>query len=143
MTVRPLAAAALLLSGCATYTAHEARSALLGMNQNDLLACAGTPDRKQRLDDHEVILDYDYTSDTAAFSLEVLMLGTLSLGPRGQCKAIFRMQDGIVTHVAYASTTYSLDGPLGACGPIVQECMQNRQHTLPAAGYDPMSIAVR
>ena len=135
-----LLVALLGLSGCATYTAHEARTRLLGVNQNDLMSCAGPPDVKQRLDAHEAIFAYDYRNDDAAVALDLLTVGTLTLGPRGECKAIFRLRDGIVTHVGYAATTTSLDGPLGACGPIVTECLRHRPITPLPSDFDAMGI---
>lgn len=135
-----LIGACLLLAGCATYTAHEARTKLVGINQNDLMSCAGPPDQKVRLDRHEAIFAYDYRSDTSTFSLDVLTLGTMTLGPRGECKAVFRLRDGVVTHVGYEATTSSLDGPLGACGPIVSECLSHRPVTPLPADFDAMTI---
>ena len=104
------------------------------------MSCAGPPDQKVRLDAHESIFAYDYRSDTATLSLDVLTLGTLSLGPRGECKAIFRLRDGIVSHVGYEATTTSTEGPLGACGPIVSECLRHRPATQLPADFDAMGI---
>lgn len=134
-----LVGALLGLSGCATYDAHEARTALVGMNQLDLQACAGVPDDKQLLDRHEALFEYKFDSETSVFSLDVLTLGTMSLGPRGRCNAVFRLRDGIVTHVSYEATTTSFDGSLGACGPIIQECLHHREATPIPAGFDPMA----
>jgi hypothetical protein len=129
-----------LLASCATIDAHEARHGLLGMSQRDVLSCIGIPEEKTRLDAHDAVLEYTYSDHDELLSLELLAIGTLSLGPRGQCNVMLRMHDGAVAAVHFSDSTTSEAGALGACGPVVHEALRQCPRSPAAAHDDPMAL---
>jgi hypothetical protein len=136
-----LAFCGLSLTGCGAYEAREARHALIGLSVIDLQACAGVPSQVVGLDDHELLLDYSITSNEPQFSLKLLDDISMSLGPRGGCHFLARIDRGRVAAVHYSGTVGSLDGPNAACAPLVNECLFRADRTAIPAGYDPMLLA--
>lgn len=143
MTRRPFALAlVLLLTGCSAITVQEARDALLGTTAPDLLACAGVPDKVQKLSADELLIEYDRPADNAAlFSLNVATMAGIAVGRQGACHFHARiLRDGTVSGVSFSDTSFSFAGPQGDCQALVAECVNHPDQTQLPPGYDVFSI---
>ena len=67
------------LAGCGALTAHQARDALLGMHVVDLQACAGVPAQVRKLDERELLLQYDYKAGDSPLSMSAFGQFSLQL----------------------------------------------------------------
>lgn len=131
-----------LLAGCGAYLAHDARTAILGMNAPDLIACAGIPTKVVKLTDRELLLQYDYSPPSSPlFSLKVLSDVDLAIGAKGACQAHFRvLREGVVSGVSYAGTSFSMNGPYSDCAPLIRECVNHPDSVALPAGYDAFAV---
>ena len=154
---RGLAAIALLptLAGCGyidSRTAHKGQLAVIGMTNEDLQACAGIPDKTQKIDDHTTIYQYvrsvnmPSTNDSSLFPLQtfVNMTQTTFGGAGKTCVATIRMVDGHVYDLHYSGDNDRMIGTDGACSTVVKGCIRspvastNRFHDR-LIGFGPVS----
>ncbi|MFT8676428.1 MAG: hypothetical protein ABF791_11245, partial [Acetobacter sp.] len=130
------AAALLLLSlgGCGyneSRTAHKGQIAVIGMNSEDLQACAGIPDKRQKINDHVEIFQYTRTintpssNDSTLFPLQTLVnLSQTTLGGAGKtCVASIRLVDDHVTDMHYSGDDDRMVGTDGVCATVVKGCL--------------------
>ena len=113
----------LALAGCGSLQAHQARTRLIGLPADDLIACAGIADHEATLSDGDRVASYSFSSDKALLSISALEYLDLSIGAVGGCHALFRIRDGRVIAVHYEGTQTTLSGPLAACAPIIRDCL--------------------
>lgn len=143
--VRAVAAGALVigLGACANPQADQAliaQQALVGMPAENLLACAGVPDRQASVDN----LDYFTYSSERIISRPV---PSAAIGPfwhpwygwrhsplwgwpyerteieSRSCEATFTLKNGVVQQVVYNSASEGPTARLGQCYQIVQNCL--------------------
>ncbi|WP_181708042.1 hypothetical protein [Chthonobacter rhizosphaerae] len=126
-----LAVAVAALAGCAANydfnTVEIARTALVGLREQDVRMCAGFPDRTSSEDGVTV---WSYEQQTKGNGLTVstpVLFGAantaLNMSSAGSCRVQFRFQNGRVDRIAYAGDN---DGPRGRdtlCTPIVDDCL--------------------
>jgi len=127
----------LLLGGCGygdSRTAHRAQLSMVGMTVNDLQACAGVPDKTQKLNEHTNVLEYVWKpSATGSFSVSPLNLSTITFGGTGaQCLAMFRIVDDKVAEVHYAGDDDETIGTDGVCSTVVRGCIRQPETTMHA-----------
>src|ERR1700709_2819455 len=89
---------ALALAGCgygASRSAHQAQFSMIGMSSNDLLSCAGPPDKTVQVNPAGQILAYSIRPGVAGgLGLPIPLLGTITLGGSGgTCLANIRVVD--------------------------------------------------
>ena len=104
---------ALVIASCANSIdrkelAERARSELVGMRTEQLLACAGAPDKRASQGSLEV-LSYVVRKDTR----EVASF----------CEATFVLKNGSVTKVSYKGTLGLVTGH-AHCGHVVENCLR-------------------
>jgi hypothetical protein len=118
-----------VVPGCSVrdaQTAAEARTSLIGMDQERLSLCAGLPTKVERVDERTELRSYEWKpSDSNSVSLNVPIIGGgFSLGSGGECKVTFRLVDGVVDAMGYAGDTDAGPGGRDAlCAPIVRHCV--------------------
>jgi hypothetical protein len=100
---------AFMLGACA-YTmsaqADRATTELVGMERNQLLACAGVPNRREMSGDMEF---FTYTTGEAKEDV---------------CEATFVLRQGRVAQLSYRGDTGGPFTPLQACASIVETCLR-------------------
>ena len=125
-----------VLTSCAAYQAHEARSVLPGTTVPDLLSCTAKPDAITQISDVDWLLYYHTGPSSApAFSVKTLF-GDLAIGSKGGCDLTVRVREpGYVIAVHYSGTEISTSGENAACAPLVRECSRFADRTRLPAGY--------
>lgn len=123
------------LSGCGYYAsrvAHKAQSSMIGMDEKDVQACAGIPDKIKKIDDNTTIYEYQRgrNIETSANStlIPVQSLQNIVNGIGGgdgkSCVADFRVVDGKVQDVYYSGDNDMLIGTDGVCATVVRGCVR-------------------
>lgn len=123
MTSRAVPALALLLAACAGSPEH-ARSALIGMDRSDLIACAGVPDMREALPDGEVLEWRQDQQVQGPFTIKAPFSIELDVSGHGTCHFVARLREGRVSQVEYTGPSSTLMGPYSACQPLVLACEQ-------------------
>ncbi len=123
------------LSACGTFTAHEARTTLLGATEPDILSCMGPPDKTQYISPHQHVMGWVYTQTGSDFDAK-FGLYSLTIGHPGMCRASIRMENGLVTGVHYQDSDITPTAPDSICGRLVQECVHHREHTPLPLNFD-------
>lgn len=121
MARRLILCAALLLSSCASIPTRAKRD-LIGISRDDMLACAGVPDRKEAIFDGEVL---EWRQDQAVegpLNIKTPFSFELDIGGRGMCHLVARMRHGLVAQIEYTGPSSTLSGPYAACRPLVVAC---------------------
>ncbi|KDE20715.1 hypothetical protein AZ09_04535 [Acetobacter aceti 1023] len=143
------------LAGCGyidSRTAHKGQLAVIGMTNEDLQACAGIPDKTQKIDDHTTIYQYvrsvnmPSTNDSSLFPLQtfVNMTQTTFGGAGKTCVASIRLVDGHVYDLHYSGDNDRMIGTDGTCSTVVKGCIRspvastNRFHDR-LIGFGPVS----
>lgn len=120
----------LLIGACASNgheVAEEGRRAVVGMDADDLQACAGIPNRTKRLDSHTELFSYELKNENVGgmeFSVPLLGGGFKLAGSGSYCNAIFRIVDGKVVYLTYAGDNDDFVGKEGVCAPMVRGCLR-------------------
>ena len=141
---RALLAGTLLVSGCGTLTTHEARdplgrSTLIARTVPDLIDCMGKPDAAMQTGPDTAVLQYTRKDTSTGLKATVTLLGSVEIGGGGGCSVVLTiLRDGTVADVAFpgAYTDALFADPLGACRPLVAECLAHPGVTGLPAGYD-------
>ncbi len=132
---RPLAllpgAIALLcsLGGCVEGSrpdaelAQQARAWLVGLSRDQILECAGKPERISGPARSESLV---YTSSSGDSSIVIGAAGGPVQKSRHSCDVTFVMRDNWVVEVQYAGRTGNTLTPDEECAPIVRKCMRVR-----------------
>jgi len=139
MIRRLLPGLALLLSGCGSWDAHHARTALIGANEPDVVACMGVPAAKQYLSSDDSVLQWDYTQTGTDVDL-ALGVYELKLGRPGVCHASIRFQRGRVQSVHFTGTIVTAADPDSVCGNLVHDCLWHREATPLAPDFLPNNV---
>lgn len=124
-----------LLTGCgygASKSAHQAQFSMVGMSSNDLMACAGPPDKTLQLNPAAQILAYSVKPGVAGgLGLPIPFLGSITLGGSGgTCMANVRVVDNRVTEVHYTGDDDKVVGSDGVCETIIRGCMREPEPTM-------------
>ena len=118
MRMTLLLGAVLIVAGCAALDraklAERARTELVGVTKEHLLACAGAPDKRLASTDKEYLT---YVIQTERGTVE----GTG--GGSRFCEATFVVKDNRVEAVTYRGKTGGLLTKGEQCGYIVQNCL--------------------
>lgn len=149
-----LALGALLLpGGCGYYSsrmAHKGQLAVLGMTSEDLMACAGVPDKMQTINAHVRVYQYTRstnipaTNDSTLVPLQTLVnLTQTTLGGAGNtCIASIRLVDGKVTDMHYSGDNDQMIGSDGVCATVVKGCLNTpvpSAHPVSGTLFGPVS----
>ncbi|MFT8418144.1 MAG: hypothetical protein ABF636_04830 [Acetobacter sp.] len=132
--VLPLSLSLLPLGGCGYYAsrmAHKGQLAVLGMTREDLVACAGVPDKTQSINPHVQVYQYTRstnnpsTNDSTLVPLQTLVnLTQTTLGGAGTtCVASIRLVDDKVTDMHYSGDNDQMIGRDGVCATIIKGCL--------------------
>jgi hypothetical protein len=131
-----LAVVPLLLAGCGygdSRTAHQAQVSMIGMNGNDLQACAGAPDKTVKLNPDTQVFTYEF-KPAGAGGVNVtlpLELGGVVAGASGSyCRANFRLVNNRVTELHYTGDNDRAVGNDGVCEPLIRGCMRQPEATM-------------
>lgn len=113
-----LLGAVLMVASCAALDraqlAERARSELIGVTKDHLLACAGAPDKHLTSGDSEYL--------TYSIHTEQRTVDGTGGGSRF-CEATFILKNGLVEAVTYRGKTGGLATKGEQCGYIVQNCL--------------------
>jgi hypothetical protein len=129
----------LALSGCGTYHAWQARTALVGATEPDVISCLGVPDSKQFLTANEHVMQWVYAQTGTDVDLD-LGIYELKLGRPGVCHTIVRFDQGYAVSVHYADSDVGPDNPDDVCGRMVVGCLSRIDHTTLPADFSPMGV---
>jgi hypothetical protein len=138
---------ALSLAGCgygASRSAHQAQFSMIGMSSNDLLSCAGPPDKTLQVNPAVQILAYSIKPGVAGgLGLPIPLLGTITLGGSGgTCLANIRVVDNRVSEVHYTGDDDKVIGSDGICEPLIRGCMREPEPSMaPVSGKGSGSIS--
>jgi hypothetical protein len=140
---------ALILSACGTAgsrVAAEGQRRLVGMNADDLQACAGIPQRTSTLGDGTRLLSYEQrNADTGGVNVTLPVLGGgFNFGNSGSyCHAIFRVWQGRVIGLNYTGDNDDVGGENGVCAPIVRGCLRQPEPAhVPAPPAPPPVVSM-
>lgn len=136
---------AIAISGCATERAAErataAQTALVGLTEADLLACAGPPQRSARNSDGSVWWlyqrgtgDRSYSAGSQSRPADVGIGGDTFAPLRGggtgggggaaaYCEVTVTLADGAVAAIDYRANRSWRDTGLAACDSLIGRCM--------------------
>jgi hypothetical protein len=126
-----LAGACMVLTGCASRradVASRAQTELIGMSKKELLLCAGTPGRQDKVNNLE-FLTYSSSEDGGSgVGLGLSIAPALSVGvgtsTRRYCEATFVLENDLIQKITYRGRT---GGPLAKdeqCAFIVDLCLK-------------------
>jgi hypothetical protein len=119
----------LLLAACTTgaEVVRDARPVLIGMNSDDLQACAGIPNRTKRLNDRTELFSYEEKNENVGgMQVTLPLVGGFKLAGSGSyCQAIFRIVDGRVAGLHFTGDNDDILGKEGVCAPIVRGCLRD------------------
>jgi hypothetical protein len=139
-----LAGTLMALSGCGYYDAREARDplgahSLIGMTAPDLVDCMGKPDLVQQTGPDTAIFEYVHTDNSAGLKATLSLVGSISIGGGGGCKAVFTvLRDGTVADDTFPGSYNNglLSTPYESCTPLVSECLAHPGSTDLPKSYD-------
>ena len=119
----------LALTACGTAgsrIAEEAQQKLVGMQADDLQACAGIPTRTKRLGDGTELLSYEQKNgNVGGVNVTLPLVGGFNLAGSGSyCHTLFRVADGRVIGLNYTGDNDDRGGENGVCAPIVRGCLR-------------------
>lgn len=120
-----------VLSGCAVGESRlvaEARRDLIGLRADDLMLCAGVPDRRASLPSGNEF--WTYERDTAGGGLSVpvpVAGGAVSLAGGSACRVTFQITEGLVARMAANGAPDLPTAPDAACAPLVVACVRSVQ----------------
>ncbi|AQS86137.1 hypothetical protein A0U92_16795 [Acetobacter aceti] len=125
----------LSLSNCGYYAsrvAHKAQASMIGMNENDMQACAGIPDKIKKIDDHMTIYEYQRVRNIGVSANSTLIpvqsvqniVSAMGGGDGKNCIADFRVVDGKVQDIYYSGDNDMLIGTDGVCSTVVRGCVR-------------------
>jgi hypothetical protein len=139
--IRPLPLLCLILAACAptgARVADTARHQLVGMDVNDLQACAGIPNRTQTLGDGTRLLSYEQKNDNVGgFNVNLPVVGGFSLAGSGTyCHVLVRVAQNRVIGINYTGDNDDVAGENGVCAPIVRGCVRQ-----PVPAFVPPELA--
>jgi hypothetical protein len=137
-TARAVLALALAapLSACgygASKLAHRAQLSMIGMSVDDMLACAGPPDKTTKLNPAAEIFTSDYKpAANGGLTIDLpLNLGGVAIGGScTYCRAGLRPVDHRVTELQYAGGDDQAVGSDGGCAALVRGCLRPPEPTM-------------
>ena len=132
-------APALLLAGCGSLQAFQARTALVGATETDIVSCMGVPAAKQYLSRDQSVLQWDYAQTGTDLDLE-FGIYSLKLGRPGICHAAIRFDRGVVRAVHFAGASITPTDPDSICGRLVHDCLYHRETTALPADFDQQAV---
>ena len=116
---------ALMLSGCGTYQAYQARTFIPGHTEPDVLACMGPPDSKTPTGTPgESVLQWVYAQSGTDVEAE-LGVYSLKLGRPGVCHVAIRFDRGYASSVHYTDVDIGPTNPDSICGRLVKDCLSH------------------
>ncbi|MDG6093581.1 hypothetical protein LOC54_00385 [Acetobacter sp. AN02] len=118
-----------LLSSCGYFhsrSAHQAQVSMIGTTLTDLEACAGLPDKREKISDTVQILEYVYKPETTGdISINPFGISQISYNGKGHfCIAVFRIDEGRVSSLHYNGSTDMEIGTDGICEPLLRGCLR-------------------
>ncbi|MYZ48164.1 hypothetical protein [Propylenella binzhouense] len=119
-----------LLAGCVTSRfgpVQEARTALVGLNENEMRLCAGFPSKRYEQNTLEIWSYEKTTASSVGVSLPVLptIVGaSMNVNGGGDCRMQVVFQNGKVTRIGYSGANDSISGRYAFCAPMVAECVR-------------------
>ncbi len=126
-------ATALAAASCVPVPGREtlvqsAKTALLGLTEDDITLCAGFPDHKQ-VKNNINIWSYEYSTagNNVAVSAPVLSgiaNTSVNYSSGGNCHVQFLFIDGQVRRVAYAGDNDTAAGRDALCEPVIDDCLR-------------------
>lgn len=117
------------LSGCVEGSrpdadlAQQARAWLVGLSREQIIGCAGKPERIVGSPGSEALV---YSAASGESSIIIGASGGPVQKSQHSCEVSFLMRDNWVTEVRYAGRTGNTLTPDEECAPIVRKCMNVR-----------------
>ncbi len=96
------------------------------MTRPAIVSCAGIPDREEYRDGQDVLVWKQDTQTQGAIDLKTPLSFELDLGGHATCHAIATLREGRVVSVAFTGPSATIQGPDGACRPILRGCLMGR-----------------
>ncbi|MXV43545.1 hypothetical protein GS501_00435 [Saccharibacter sp. 17.LH.SD] len=129
------------LGGCGYWDAREAHRAqfeMVGMTTYDLQACAGMPNKTQKLNDSTSIWQYDVTRSVPAMQDNgffpvgsvVKMYQSFVGGPGSNCHMFLRINHDRIAEIHYSGDNDEYIGVDGICSLITRGCARQRESTM-------------
>lgn len=140
-----------LLSGCATYRTHQARSTdgtkLIGANILDLVQTVGIPDKMMKTvntggQSDRMTVQWTFSNSDSALDLNVILL-ELKVGGAGKCSMTADVDrwGGKVLGINFPQAHRdSFGSSYGACEPLVEEALTHMPHTPIDPTYDAFNL---
>lgn len=105
---------------------------MIGVDENDMQACAGIPDKIKKIDDHTTIYEYQRSRNIETSANSTLIpvqslqniVNAIGGGDGKSCIADFRVVDGKVQDVYYSGDNDMLIGTDGVCATVVRGCVR-------------------
>lgn len=125
----PALAALAPLAGCVEGSrpdadlAQQARAWLVGLSREQIIGCAGKPERIEGNAASEALV---YSSSSGESSIVIGASGGPVQKSQHSCEVSFLMRDNWVVEVRYAGRTGNTLTPDEECAPIVRKCMNVR-----------------
>ncbi|WP_132012064.1 hypothetical protein [Acetobacter aceti] len=112
--------------------AHKAQSSMIGMDERDMQACVGIPDKIKKIDDHTTIYEYQRGRNIGVSANSTLIpvqsvqniINAMGGGDGKSCVADFRVIDGKIQDVYYSGDNDMLVGTDGVCATVVRGCVR-------------------
>lgn len=131
--ILPLALLLPLIAACTSpleHKAERARSEMIGLSADQLMACAGQPTARNRESGADIWSYFRETSRSATIQTEQ----GFSPAGRGEvmgdyfryCEATFILQNGRISALEFRGRTATGREVLEPCGAIIDRCLPNK-----------------
>ncbi|WP_145995892.1 hypothetical protein [Acetobacter aceti] len=102
------------------------------MDERDMQACVGIPDKIKKIDDHTTIYEYQRGRNIGVSANSTLIpvqsvqniINAMGGGDGKSCVADFRVIDGKIQDVYYSGDNDMLVGTDGVCATVVRGCVR-------------------
>ncbi|BCI68045.1 hypothetical protein [Acetobacter aceti] len=94
------------------------------MSRPAIVSCAGIPDREEYRDGQDVLVWKQDTPAMNGIDLKTPLSFELDLSSRGTCHAVATLRGGRVVSVAFTGPSATIQGPDGACRPLLRGCLR-------------------
>lgn len=115
----------------------RAREVMVGMDEADVLMCAGFPDQRTDIPGRGTIWSFDQTRTRGNFNLNLPTVatgflqgsaGAIGMNSAGSCSAQVRFVQGRVVQVEFSGDNNTVRTVNGVCAPIVDGCVSYAEH---------------
>lgn len=126
------------LTACAgEKVTEEARTSLVATTLPDIISCAGKPDKFTQISSTDWVIQYEDAIARPAITMKGPLSTELDIASTNAvCHAVMRIHNGYVVSMHFTGPSLTINGPNGACIPMIKECLHHKDNTSIPYNYD-------